>query len=267
MRLETNTGATRKSEAESTRIRPVGGHRICIRANFLGPGHPERRARGSAPPLPPQYRTLMVPAELSALPPGLYDAADRIRAGEAEMKTLIAVADPGRRELLETALGSRGHEVTSHVETESAWEDFKRQAIAAIDERTTDTCLRVHGQVVGMTDPFKLTGTPRYADEVPAPPFHDYCRTAVVLVRNEDVNDRTTNLMRDAARAEINARASAQSRIDDYKKRLADLGAAQDVRIRQDDTAQIKNLRNKLRQWRERLREPIHPASATSGRR
>ncbi|MCP4654059.1 MAG: response regulator [bacterium] len=44
------------------------------------------------------------------------------------MKTLIAVANPERRELLETALRSRGHEVTSHAEAESVWENFEREA-------------------------------------------------------------------------------------------------------------------------------------------
>jgi hypothetical protein len=164
-------------------------------------------------------------------------------------------------------LAAYGIGLRGSVQQAGAQGDFKRQAIAAIDERTTDTCLRVHGQVVGMSDPFKLTGTPRYADEVQAPPFHDYCRTAVVLVRNQDVDDRTTRLMQEAALNERRAREAAQSRIEDLKKQLADLGAAPDVRIRQDDTAQIKNLRNKLRRWRAKEREEIHPASATSGRR
>lgn len=52
--------------------------------------------------------------------------------------------------------------------------NLMRQAIAAIDERTTDCCLRVHGQTIKMDGQFKLTGTPRYADKLKAPPFHDY---------------------------------------------------------------------------------------------
>lgn len=51
-------------------------------------------------------------------------------------------------------------------------EEYRRQAIAGLDERTTDCCLRVHGQIVGMREPFTLTGTPRFADRVMRPPFH-----------------------------------------------------------------------------------------------
>jgi hypothetical protein len=91
---------------------------------------------------------------------------------------------------------------------------FKRQAVAALDERTTDCCLRVHGQVVGLNEDFKLTGTPRYADRMRNPPFHPYCRTAVVLVRDSEKDDDLTMEMRDAARAEIQARAQTGTRVE-----------------------------------------------------
>jgi hypothetical protein len=51
---------------------------------------------------------------------------------------------------------------------------YQKQAIATLDERTTDCCLRVHGQTQPIDEPFKLTGTPRYADEIQDPPFHWY---------------------------------------------------------------------------------------------
>jgi hypothetical protein len=41
---------------------------------------------------------------------------------------------------------------------------FSKQVEAALDARTTETCLLAHGQVVGLDDKFHLTGTPRYAD-------------------------------------------------------------------------------------------------------
>ncbi len=44
------------------------------------------------------------------------------------MKTLIAIADPQCRQLLETTLRLRGHEVTSLTEVESAGEDFELEA-------------------------------------------------------------------------------------------------------------------------------------------
>lgn len=85
---------------------------------------------------------------------------------------------------------------------------YLRQAVAAIDDRTTDCCLRVHGQTVPFNRPFRLTGTPRFADEIMWPPFHWYCRTAVALVRPEDSEDDLTRSMRASARREQANRAS-----------------------------------------------------------
>jgi len=85
--------------------------------------------------------------------------------------------------------------------------EYGRQAVAAIDERTTECCLRVHGQWQAMGDPFRLTGEPRYMDEMQAPPFHYACRTVVALVRRQDATDELTTRMRNAARDELNARA------------------------------------------------------------
>lgn len=92
--------------------------------------------------------------------------------------------------------------------------EFRRQAIAAIDERTTETCLRVHGQVVGLNEDFRLTGTPRFADRLRHPPFHWYCRTSVALVRVKDTDDSLTREMRDAARAELKAREVTGKRVE-----------------------------------------------------
>ena len=58
---------------------------------------------------------------------------------------------------------------------------YQRQAIAAVDENTKDCCLKVHGQVVDFDEKFHLTGTPRFAHYVHAPPFHWNCRTVEVL--------------------------------------------------------------------------------------
>lgn len=91
-------------------------------------------------------------------------------------------------------IGSRGREVWFH------------QAVAAIDERTTDCCLRVHGQVQRLERPFELRGTPRYADKLAHPPFHWYCRTAEALLHEDQVGDRLTREMVDAALAELGAR-------------------------------------------------------------
>jgi hypothetical protein len=94
-----------------------------------------------------------------------------------------------------------------------ARETWYHQAVAAIDERTTDCCLRVHGQVQRLDKPFKLTGTPRYANELDHPPFHWYCRSAEAILTAEQARDELTQEMVDAARAELVARKD-KSRVE-----------------------------------------------------
>ena len=75
---------------------------------------------------------------------------------------------------------------------------FKRQAIAGIDERTTNCCLNVHGSIVELNQDFRLTGTPRYANYMRNPPFHDCCHTSIALYLPE-FDDGYTDMMRRAA--------------------------------------------------------------------
>jgi hypothetical protein len=92
---------------------------------------------------------------------------------------------------------------------------YWKQAIAAIDERTTDCCLRVHGQVQPLDKPFELSGTPRFADKVQNPPFHLYCRTATALYRPEmEQTGLSTAEMISAARSELAARAITGKRVE-----------------------------------------------------
>ena len=58
---------------------------------------------------------------------------------------------------------------------------WHKQAVAQIDDKTTDCCLNVHGQVQPIDEPFILTGTPRFADEQMHPRFHWQCRTDEIL--------------------------------------------------------------------------------------
>lgn len=91
---------------------------------------------------------------------------------------------------------------------------YWKQAIAAIDERTTDCCLRVHGQIQPLDKPFELSGTPRFADKVQNPPFHLYCRTATALYRPEmEQTGLATADLVSAARAELAARAATGKRV------------------------------------------------------
>lgn len=80
------------------------------------------------------------------------------------------------------------------------------QAVAAIDGRTSDCCLRVNGQVQPINKPFRLTGTPRFADTQMSPPFHWYCRTAEVLLPAAAADDELTRQMQEAGQAELDAR-------------------------------------------------------------
>jgi hypothetical protein len=86
---------------------------------------------------------------------------------------------------------------------------YQKQAIAAIDGRTTDCCLRVHGQIQVLDRPFVLTGTPRYADRIQNPPFHHRCRTAVALYLPEmEAIGTPTEQMRAQARAQMKQRGA-----------------------------------------------------------
>lgn len=83
---------------------------------------------------------------------------------------------------------------------------YQRQAVATLSKRTTNCCLQVHGQIVGMEEPFRLSGTPRYASQMLNPPFHPFCRTVTALVPASATNDQLTTRMQDGAQAELDAR-------------------------------------------------------------
>ena len=58
---------------------------------------------------------------------------------------------------------------------------FQKQVIAALDNHTTDCCLKAHAQIQPLSQSFKLTGEPRFADSLEWTPFHWYCRSSVAL--------------------------------------------------------------------------------------
>lgn len=138
---------------------------------------------------------------------GLLTPAQLLRVGKRLVAELVSSA---RDQRLKAAFAGGdmgiGGLILPSSNAVAKIEVYKRQAIAAIDERTTDCCLRVNGQVVGVDELFRLTGTPRYADKMADPPFHDYCRTSVALVHEDDIDDRMTSDMKKAAIAEIEAR-------------------------------------------------------------
>lgn len=88
-----------------------------------------------------------------------------------------------------------------------------KMAVAVIDERTTDCCLRVHGQIQPLDGMFKLTGTPRFADEMDYPAFHRYCRTGTVLYSPElDPDGKQRAKLLEETRTELKARDDAKKK-------------------------------------------------------
>ncbi len=83
---------------------------------------------------------------------------------------------------------------------------YYKQWVSGIDERTTETCLILHGAVVPLEEPFQVTGTPRFADEVDGPPGHWNCRSALALIREDELGDELTQRMAAARDAEAERR-------------------------------------------------------------
>lgn len=84
---------------------------------------------------------------------------------------------------------------------------FSKQVVAALDERTTDCCLRAHGQIQPFSAPFHLTGYPRLADYLDWPPFHHWCRSSGVLYIS-GYDDGLTQAMQDSAAVVLAERAA-----------------------------------------------------------
>lgn len=84
--------------------------------------------------------------------------------------------------------------------------EYVRQVVAAVDERTTPCCLGAHGQTREMDEDYYTPDPPAYADYQDRPPFHDYCRTSQVLVLRTTTNDYLTRDMQRAAALETEMR-------------------------------------------------------------
>lgn len=92
-------------------------------------------------------------------------------------------------------------------------ENLFKMAVAVIDDRTTDCCLRVHGQIQPLDGMFRLTGTPRFADEMDYPAFHRYCRTGTVLYSPElDPGGVQRAKLLDESKHQLKAREDAKKK-------------------------------------------------------
>jgi hypothetical protein len=133
-------------------------------------------------------------------------------AGRLFKATPGDVASPWRRGQLSADLATRrlviaaenGSKQAAIGELQREIPEVQKQAIAAVGSTTTDCCLRVHGQIQPYDQPFILTGTPRFADELMTPPFHWNCRTSIAM--HHPVFERsglTTANMRKSAEAQL----------------------------------------------------------------
>lgn len=144
----------------------------------------------------------------------LYNVFDRETVlGSAERPGLLAPGPVVRESARWIAATSSAAQVqVIDAGLGDARDEWGLQAVAAIDERTTECCLKVHGQVAPLGEPFRLTGEPRYADEMSAPPFHQYCRSSLALVKLDEATDALSRDMVDAAYAEFVSRKTGDKR-------------------------------------------------------
>ncbi|MBN1991348.1 MAG: hypothetical protein JW953_01495 [Anaerolineae bacterium] len=91
---------------------------------------------------------------------------------------------------------------------------LKKQLVAVIQERTTETCLKAHGQIRELEEPYVLTGKPRFAKKIMFPPFHWRCRSSSVAYHPsfEEGSKMTTAAMTEAAKAELKRRDAEKSK-------------------------------------------------------
>jgi len=85
---------------------------------------------------------------------------------------------------------------------------LKKQAVASIQGDTTETCLKVHGQIRELDEPFETAGREAFSFRQMQPPFHWNCRTSVVAYHPlfEKTSALTTGDMVAAAQKELGNR-------------------------------------------------------------
>jgi len=135
---------------------------------------------------------------MGATPVGETPAVWRNGATSAQLmvrRTVITAANQAKLNVLD-AVNARGAT------------QVRKQWMAVINERTTDCCLRAHGQIQRVGDPFILTGTPQFAPTVQAPPAHWNCRSSVVMHHPLfEQGAMTTASMQSSAQSELSKRA------------------------------------------------------------
>jgi hypothetical protein len=88
-----------------------------------------------------------------------------------------ALAYEGQRKIWTAALGLATVYFLKANEQATGPDRLQKQAVAIIDDWTTECCLNVHGQIQDIDQPFELSGSPCGEDKM-HPPFPDHrCRT------------------------------------------------------------------------------------------
>jgi len=181
--------------------------RYLDRAMDLGMEHAERDAKiygvPLRPDLPARRREVEHISNSVALQLDLAELVLERGGGEDEItggKSRSGILDPlpiiGATLFFSTRLASVLY--SNSMAQSVGREGFERQAVAVIDNATTETCLNVHGEFAD-EDGFHLFGTPRDADVMWEPPFHKGCRTSVAVIAKKYVQEEVTREMREAA--------------------------------------------------------------------
>lgn len=139
-------------------------------------------------------------------------AADRV-AGQAVSvwRRGALSAELAIRRLVITAANASKTDALRSMNAEGGTQ-VQKQAIAVISPETTDCCIRVHGQIRDVDEPFELTGTPRFADRMMHPSFHWNCRTSIAMYHSIfEQGATTTSGMLSAATEELQRRERSGS--------------------------------------------------------
>lgn len=129
-------------------------------------------------------------------------AATPTGQGPAVWRNGEVSAELAVRRTVITAENAAKHAVL--LEVRESVPEVQKQAVSALGRNTTNCCLRVHGQIQPVDEPFELTGTPRFADRMMYPAFHWRCRTTVSMYHPSfEHSGLTTANMRAAAQAEL----------------------------------------------------------------
>jgi len=101
---------------------------------------------------------------------------------------VIKVFDAGenRAEMIARTETNRAENQGKLQAFKSSDEDFLKKWVSAKDERTSELCMRLHGQTIGLNENFKDTRT---GWEGPTPPAHVNCRSTVIFISKKEAKE------------------------------------------------------------------------------